>query len=172
MNNNLTNKKFFVFDVETNGLYGEAFAVGAVVYENGQEIARFSGIAEANSIDNPWVIENVLPHLGELKNFDSKLEMRNAFWDFWKQHKDGAFCFADVGSPVESNFFRKCIEDDLGGRQWDGPYPLHEVASVLLTKGIDPDVSRTEFTGYEGTPHNPVYDSIASYKTLIKALSL
>lgn len=34
-------KKIFSFDAETDGLYGNPFAVAAIVYQDGQEIARF-----------------------------------------------------------------------------------------------------------------------------------
>ena len=37
------NKKIFSFDAETNGLWGQAFSIGAVVYEDGRELP-FTGI--------------------------------------------------------------------------------------------------------------------------------
>lgn len=164
-------QKLFSFDVETDGLYGDGFAVGAVVFENGVEVARFSGIAEQEKVKNEWVKENVLPHLSSLPQFESKKELRDSFWEFWMQHKDGAVCIGDFGSPVESYWFRQCVEDDLDARQWDGPYPLHEVGTLLLAKGIDPDINRIQFSGYEGVAHNPVDDAIASVLTWIKANS-
>lgn len=52
--------KLFVFDVESDGLYGDGFAVGAVVFDDGKEVARFSGIAEPEKLENDWVKANVL----------------------------------------------------------------------------------------------------------------
>ena len=164
--------KLFVFDVETDGLYGDGFAVGAVVLEDGKEVARFSGIAEPEKVKNEWVRENVIPHLDGLTEFPTRKDMRNAFWEFWMKHRDGALCFADFGSPVESGFFRACVTDDPERRMWDGPYPLHEVGTLLLAAGIDPDIDRVEFSGLKNLKkHNPVDDALASAITIDKALS-
>lgn len=104
-----------------------------------------------------------------LTPFESRREMRDAFWDFYMKYKDNALIIADFETPAESHFLHQCIEDDLENRQWEGPYPLHEVGTMLLAKGLDPDLNRIEFSGYNGVQHNPVEDAIASALTWIKA---
>jgi len=57
-------KKCFSFDAETDGLWGKAFAIAALVYdENGNEIARFMGRLADSVVTNDWVKQNVLPQL-------------------------------------------------------------------------------------------------------------
>ena len=52
-------------DAETNGLWGQAFAIGAILYsEDGSEAARFVGRCPIQGEKvNPWVAENVLPQM-------------------------------------------------------------------------------------------------------------
>ena len=38
---NNVEKNVFSFDAETNGLWGKAFAIGAVLYKNGNETEKF-----------------------------------------------------------------------------------------------------------------------------------
>ena len=54
----------FSFDAETNGLWGQAFALGALVYdESGAEVARFVGRCPIEGEVKEWVEANVLPQL-------------------------------------------------------------------------------------------------------------
>lgn len=163
----------FSFDAETDGLHGDVWAIGAVVQdEHGTEIARFAGQVDPADLTNQWVIENVVPHVN-LPVFSTRLELRDAFWKFWLANKNDALCIADVGSPVESGLFSACIADDLGARQWSGPYPLHEVATLLFAAGVDPDLNRVEFSGLSGLiQHNPVDDAIASAACWRKAMKI
>ena len=127
-------KNVFYFDAETDGLYGAVWAIGAVVQtHDGVEIARFAGQVDPSDLTDGWVRENIAAHI--------KLPR----------------------SPVESGLFRACVEDSPAERTWEGPYPLHEVATLLLAAGIDPDIDRVEFSGLTGlTKHNPIDDSLAS----------
>ncbi|MCF6094544.1 hypothetical protein L1765_11275 [Microaerobacter geothermalis] len=164
--------KVFCFDVETDGLYGAPFAVGAVVLsESGEEIERFAGIAQIK-IKNDWVKQNVLPNLEGLQKYETDVDLREAFWDIYQKHKGDSYILVDVGYPVETNFLRQVILDDLENRQWNGPYPLYDVSSVLQAKGIDPDVNRIEYSGLKGLkPHNPADDALASAMTFIKVMA-
>lgn len=168
----LYKKKIISLDVETDGLYGDGFAVGAYVFENGREIDRFVGIAEIERIQDPWVLENVVYALKNIPVYSSRLDLRNNFWNFWTKNKDQAIIISDYGSPVESYFFRKCIEDDIKNRQWLGPYPLHEVATMLLSKGIDPDINRIEYVhnllSHTPKKHHPLDDALVSLLTWVQ----
>lgn len=54
-------------DAETNGLWGRMFAIGAIAYdESGNRISIFQGRTSMKEVDNPWVIENVVPHLQDI----------------------------------------------------------------------------------------------------------
>ena len=62
----MNNKKVFSWDAETNGLWGAAFAIGAVIYENGVETKKFYTRCPIAGDVNPWVQENVLPQMENL----------------------------------------------------------------------------------------------------------
>jgi hypothetical protein len=164
-------KNLFVVDAETDGLYGAVWAIGTVVLrEDGSELDRFAGQVDPSDLTDSWVRENVAAHIS-LPRFATRQELRDAFWAFWTRHRESAMCVADVGSPVESGLFRTCVADDPASRMWNGPYPLHEVATVLLCAGVDPDVDRVAFSGLTGlTKHNPVDDSLASGHSWLKAM--
>ena len=59
--------KILSIDAETNGLWGKAFAIGAVLYENGEEIKTFLSRCPINGNVDKWVSENVLPQLEDVK---------------------------------------------------------------------------------------------------------
>ena len=172
----LNNKNIFSLDCETNGLYGDCFAVGVIILSpEGLIIDKFSGISQVEEVTNDWVKENVLPELSGLKIFSTRKQMRDAFWEFWIKHKDTCICISDIGVPVESGFFKQCVLDDLDNRQWDAPYPLHEVSTLLFAKGVDPDINRIEYSDINTETikqHNPVDDAYVSGLCWIKALEV
>ena len=159
----------FSVDAETNGLYGDVWAIGAVVLSpDGKMVDSFSGQVENPVITDQWVLTNIVPYVS-LPKYKSARELRDAFWSFWMKNKATCLAIADYAYPVESNLFRLCINDDVS-RTWDGPYPLHEVATLLYAAGIDPNISREEFSGmYHLTKHNPLDDAYLSALTWIKA---
>ena len=160
-------KKVFSFDAETNGLWGQAFAVGALVYgESGTEIARFVGRCPIEGEVDGWVAENVLPQLAELpKTCSSYEELLAAFAEFYLANKADADVLVHMGYIVETRILRDMHERGLIG-DWDGPYPLYDVSGNLEQAGEDP----TSVDGYAkkhgltvgefvGGTHNPLYDS-------------
>lgn len=163
--------KTFCFDAETDGLYGDVWAIGAVV-QDGDTVKVFAGQIDASGLQSEWVRENVAPFVS-LPGYESARALRDAFWVFWLSHREGALCLADFGTPVESGLFRACVADDPNARQWLGPYPLHEVGTALLCAGIDPDIDRIDFSGLNDlVRHNPVDDARASLECWFKATSL
>ncbi len=163
-------KKIFSFDAETNGLWGQAFAIGALVYdEQGNEIERFVGRLPDAEVTDAWVKENVLPKIGDIPvthdNYDALLA---AFAEFYKANKASADVVVHMGFIVEVKILRDLHERGLIG-DWDAPYPLYDVSGNLQAAGADPTsvdkfaqehgLSVGEFTG--GT-HNPLYDSAAT----------
>lgn len=166
-----------IVDAEGNGLYGTAFAVGAVLMNTkGEVVDRFYARAplpdgEAHS---RWVETNVLPAL-DPETHGSVREMRHAFWAWFQAHKAGATVFGDIGSPVVSGLFRACVWDDPDARMWSVPYPLHEVATVLWTVGLDPDTDREWFaaellSGREVRKHHPGWNAEVSGLVVLKAM--
>ena len=161
----------FSFDAETDGLYGEAFAIGAVVVEeSGRVTASFGGKCVAPGVASVWVRENCLPHLDRLPDYDSREALREAFWAFYLQYRSIAVPVADVPYPVEAQLLRACVQHDPEERTWLAPFPLIDVASAFFAKGLDPHTDRMAFSGFAGRPHDPVCDATASALCLLRLL--
>lgn len=165
----------FVFDAETDGLYGRCFAVGwAILTKGSTTIHRDGAQVHQPEISNQWVKDNVLPHLDGVPQVKTYLEMRERFWKALRDAMAaGCTIWADCGSPVESGLIRECVADDPSARQFDGPYPLHEVATLLLARGVDPQIPRFGgewIGGLELKQHNPIDDAVASGLLLLRHL--
>lgn len=52
--------KIFSFDAETSGLYGQAFAIGAVVTDDSGEVARYIFRCPVAGETDKWVAKNSL----------------------------------------------------------------------------------------------------------------
>lgn len=178
----MSDSLFMVFDVESVGLHGEGFAAGWVVV-NAKGETQGGGLAHCppenarGSRQNlEWVKANVgLPEVNgrdpDRGQWLTPREVRDAFWRDWMWWKaKGARLAADVAWPVEARFLAACIDDDLQVREWDGPYPLIDIASVRFAAGLDPlgTESRRED---EQPAHHPGGDAKQSARLLCEALS-
>lgn len=160
-------KKLLVFDCEATWLHGDAFAVGAIVYDLNQQliIDRFELLAtEALLHCVDWVRQHVLPHLHSMPRCHSLVELREAFFEFYLRHKEECACFSDVGFPVETNFLSAIVRDDPE-RAFLMPYPLYDVVNY-----VDITISRIEQCGVQGLRHHhPLDDAIASAYCLLQS---
>jgi hypothetical protein len=168
--------RYFVMDCESIGLHGETFAVGYVVVDgSGAEIdsgllACDPGLARGDDEGRAWVAEHVRIDADDVWCDDPR-DVRHEFWSYWMQHKGaGAILFADCAWPVEARFLAACVDDDPKGRCWDGPYPLHDVASVRLAVGFDPLATVDRLPG-ELPAHDPLNDARQSARLLVEALN-
>lgn len=165
---------FFIFDVESIGLHGEAFAVAGGIYYNGACQYEFCfscpiDDASGDPDDREWIKHNV-PVMDQTHRLPSKI--REAFWSEWEKAKKqypGIVAAAECLWPVEAGFFISCIRDNMPDRKWQGPYPFHDISSVMLAAGMDP--MRT----YERKPselpaHHPLGDTRQSARLLYEAL--
>lgn len=158
-------KKIFSFDAETNGLWGKAFSIAAIVYnENGEEIARFIGRCPIEGETNSWVAENVLPKMTDIPDSHGSYgELLKAFADFYLANKADADIIVHMGVPVESTLLRDAHSLGFIG-DWDGPFPLIDLAGNLQQIGENPTSVDEYVTKYglkvsESNTHNPLYDS-------------
>jgi len=166
----------FSFDAETNGLWGEAFAIGALVYdENGVEVARFVGRCPIEGEVNEWVEANVLPQVAGLpvthRDYESLLADFSKF--YLEYRKKEADFIVHIGVPVEAKLLLDMRQRGLIG-DWDGPYPLLDLAGMLLQAGEDPasvDAYVKKYAlrvgEFKGGTHNPLYDSAAAAQVYI-----
>lgn len=160
--------KVFSFDAETNGLWGQAFAVSAAVYENGKLVADFTAYLGPDGVTDGWVRENVLPNLNDLVQTHSSYDdMLADFAKFYLDNKSDADVIIHMGVPVESKVIIDMHSRGFIGDR-DGPYPLIDIAGNLQQAGENPTsvdeyakkygvaVDPAKFVG--GT-HNPLFDS-------------
>jgi hypothetical protein len=159
--------KVFSFDAETDGLWGQAFAIGALVYdERGNEVDRFVGRLPGEAVTNEWVRDNVLPQMAGIPvTHESYDQLLADFAKFYLANKQDAHVIVHMGYIVEAKVLRDIYERGFIG-EWDGPFPLYDVSGNLQAAGADPtsvDKFAAEHslkvTEFEGGTHNPLYDS-------------
>jgi hypothetical protein len=104
--------------------------------------------------------------------------MRNAFWEWFKAAKEKAdYVLVDNGYPVEARFLIDCQDDDIEARYWDHPFPLLDLAGILLQVGEKPLTVRAKFVedriaGVPAMRHNPRWDAWVSALAAFKAFEL
>lgn len=177
----ITDKPLLVFDVESIGLHGEAFAVGFVVVEPANEWQEvLSGLyscpieaARGLHSDYVWVKDHVRIHLPseyravERLPVDTPSLVRAGFWGIWREWAErGALLCADTPWPVEANFLSQCIDDLSPTANWEGPYPLIDITSICKAVGLE---SIERLPG-ELPEHNPLQDARHSVRCLRLAL--
>ena len=161
-------ENILVFDVESTSLFGSGFAFGVVVYNRGgSEVDRLElKSKEGQELANDWVKQNVIPHLEDMPSCETDIELRDAFYNFYMKHKETAEIWSDCNFPVETNFLNDVVKDDIEGRQWNMPYPLKDISTV-----VDININRTEECGIVGLrKHNPLDDAKASAYFLLKTI--
>lgn len=161
---------YMVFDVESIGLHGEGFAYGYVVISaDGRQFdagrrATDPVYARGPASGHRWVKENVPEMECEAAN---TYTLRAHFWERWQHWKaEGALLVADCAWPVEARFLAACVDDQSSVREWQGPYPLHELASFMVAAGMDPMAT------YERLPDEPQHDPLGDAKQSARLLMM
>jgi hypothetical protein len=172
---------WLVFDVESVGLHGEGFAVAWVVVDSaGRECeARLEACPSSEAQGTPsgraWVRGNC-PDLPVTRA--TPQEVRQEFWRAWLHWKDqGAVMVADYGWPVETRFLAACVDDVRSAatsgetmadsaRDFEGPFPLHELASLLIGSGAAPQ-EHLKRLPRELPEHDPLADTRHSVRLLL-----
>lgn len=167
-------------DVESNGLHGAAFAVGAVLIKaDGKILDEFMARCPIEGDVDKWVKDNVLkPMKGFEQTHGDSRSMRDDFWQWYKVAKAKSdYVLVDNGYPVEARFLLNCQDDDLDERYWDHPFPLLDLSSMLLQVGLKPLSVRYQFVtdelnGDEILQHNPRFDAYVSALAAIKVFKM
>lgn len=165
------------FDIEANGLHGNAFAVGAVVLTaDGKVHDEFSGRCDIEEKVDPWVADNVIPVISDMPvNFGSYKELREGFWQWYlKTEPEADYVLVSNGYPVEYRFLLQCQEDNLNERYWQHPFPILDLTSLLLAAGHDP-ASKNKVTSQivkenQFYRHNPLHDAKIAALTALQVL--
>lgn len=157
-------EKIMFLDAETDGLYGPFISIAAKVLDKKSgtiEDSLYIGIAkDVLQVADEWTKENVLPYLGDYKEFKAQEELLEYFWAFYVQKREETEIVGDTIFPVEDRLFASCVQMDVKNRMFLAPYPLLDLSSMLYAKGIDPMIEREKLVDHciEGTKHNAMYD--------------
>lgn len=159
--------KIISLDCETNGLGGLAFAVAAVLTDKLGQAAIWTGRSPISGEVDGWVAANVLPAITDmsenLADYDALVKGWRAWYGQVRAAWPDVLVIGHVVWPVEARFLWDAHQDE----PFSGPYPLLDVAPLLLAAGHDP----TSVDGYLdanglpkplGSPHHPLYDARAA----------
>lgn len=163
----MKNNKILSFDAETNGLWGQAFSIGAVLMdkETGETEKQFVSRCPIGEETNSWVKENVLPEMEEIPETHSDyLSMLSDFMEWYKENKEGSDIIVHMCLPVEAKLFLDAHISGIIG-DWDAPYPLIDIAAfpeILDSVDAYNKNNGIEVPSFSGGTHNPLYDSISA----------
>jgi hypothetical protein len=162
--------RFISIDAETNGLAGRAFAVAMTLSDHTGELDHVVYRCPIGEDVDNWVAKNVLPQIEDVEvncnDYDGMLHnLREARFP-WAE--DGTTTIGHVIWPVEA---RLLLDMYPGENIWSGPYPLVDVASVLLARGhnplsVDDYLAEHGIPAPDGSPHHPLYDARAAERCL------
>ena len=162
--------KIISLDAETNGLWGQPFAVAFITFSaEGVELDRATFRCPIEGNVNSWVESNVLPEMEDIKlTHDTYSSMLKAIGEWWLANKEGASVLWHMGHIVESHVFRELHRVGAIG-DWDAPYTPIELSVLLESAGypadsVDGYVVKKGLTlpNFKGGTHNPLYDAAAA----------
>jgi hypothetical protein len=165
---------FLVFDVESVGLYGEGFSWGGVLIDRkGNEIDRWCYWTDPRNAfghddDREWVNLNI-PIPGFMVTCSDTKSVQRSFYKVWGELRlQRVILASDCPFPVEAGFLMDCM-DLPEALNPNSPYPLIDVASVLLANGMD------LLATYDRLPnelpiHDPLCDARQSARILARCL--
>lgn len=186
----LSRRGIISIDVESNGLYGQPFCVGAIEMDwGGRVIGKYIDRCPIDEVEDDWVKENVLPQITDIEENQPSLEALEISFRGWlaravESHwRKGAkpIILVDIGFPVDQSFlygvFKSIRHKDPDIVKELSPYPLYDLGSILAGAGLDPDVSRGDFSrelrpsGRMGT-HHPLTDAELSALCLVLTIRI
>ncbi len=105
MNHN-EHKNCFSIDAESDGLYGEVFAIAVAVTDSeGNLLDRFSEKCISPGVQDEWTQIHCLPYLENIPDCTSRIKLRQDFWSFYLKYRNNCIIVADVPYLVEAQLF-------------------------------------------------------------------
>ena len=172
--------KVLCFDIESNGLHGEAFAVAGILMNSKREIiSQFTSRCPIVGPVDEWVAANVLGPMEDMPDTapDART-MRDAFWEWYMEVKSSADMIVAANPyPVEARFLIACQNDDMAAREFDHPFPYYDLSSLLYSHGYKTPAKRRDFVkkavqDATGDSHNPLWDATATAMAALSASEL
>jgi hypothetical protein len=151
-------------DVESNGLRGRPFAIGAVVLDDRRVRNTFTDRCPIDMPVDPWVAANVLAAVQHMPVSSPDYETMLGHFRAWRETAATEVpVVTHVGWPVEARLFADAYGADPE-TAFAGPFPLHDVASMLWLAGEDPlsvegYLAKHQIRRPPGQAHDPVFDA-------------
>lgn len=172
--------KFLCFDLESNGLHGQAFAIGALVIDaTGKVYDQFMARIRVTKKMDEWVKENVVPVIDDMPiTHKTYPEMCEDFWQWFVAAQEiSDYVLVSNGYPVEYRFLLDCQGADIDERYWQHPFPIIDLSSLLLPLGELKDASKSKLMAkvqkqHDFRPHHPLDDAKATILVAFEALKL
>lgn len=158
------------FDTEFTGLSKDTTLISlGMISENGRTFYAEFNDYNKKQVDD-WIKENVITHLRfgsdyswipiiDFEHYEmkcSRYEARNALYEWLSQ-------FESIELWSDCLAYDWVLFCDLFGGAMTIPknvyYIPFDIATLMKTKGIDPDVNREEYSGIQGTKHNALHDA-------------
>jgi len=171
---NLLDRDLVIIDVESNGLWGQPFAVGAVRMTSGGRVIRSFGMrCNIDEVPDEWIINNEIEEmLEEFPKVDNVGDLMAEFMG-WYGGEGDRNTFVDAGFPVDCRFL-DIMRTSTKWRSYS-PYPLYDISSIIMAAGEPPNVDRLEYAEEligekRGVAHDPLWDAELSGLCAIRAL--
>lgn len=170
----LLKRDLIIVDVESNGLWGQPFAVGAVRMTSGGRVIRnFAMRCNIDEVPDEWIVENEIEELLEgLPKVEDPKALMGEFIK-WYSDQESRNTFVDTGFPVDCRFMDFMRLDT----EWQSysPYPLYDISSIIVAAGDPSNVDRLEYAEElvgekKGAAHDPLWDAELSGLCAIRAL--
>ena len=164
------NNPIISIDVESDGLYGQCLAIAAVVRDVGKTEDTFlARVGGTYTIKDKWVAKHIIPKIVCIPvTHDNSEAMEEAFWSFWLKWRGQATAIGYCSSTIEAALFNRCVMRNVEERNFQGPYLLHDVATLLHVTGHDSLLIEKFIhdkgikVDHDGGPHHPMYDCLAA----------
>ena len=171
----------FTFKSETDGLWGQAFFISAIVINHsGEVVDQFIGKSNIDSVKDGWAVNHILPTLISVEvTHESYERMLKAFARFYMKWENNSTMVINNGYMIETKVIRDMYDFGFIG-EWDAPAPLYDVVNFLQMAEECPGIeyyaqSHGLLSNYSGkvppesTLHDPyvigiVYNHLASLK--------
>ena len=159
--------KILSFDLETNNLHGQPFAIGAVLIDgHGVVHDSFTARCPIKGEPDDWVKANVIPVIEDMAQTHGSYEdMREAFWRWYvPAEATSDYVLVSNGYPVEYRFLIDCQDANLDERYWQHPFPILDLASLLIAVGQEPGAYKNQLRkkvrkGASFVQHHPFDDA-------------
>lgn len=173
-----TDQTFFIFDIESLGLYGPGFAFAAGIFDTAGNEAQ-AAIAHVSITpkmaqgvskeDLDWVKRNVKLS-PQSRKCPTLRELRSYLWACWedakREHPGLMMAMAFEAHGQCGNFLRLCAKNAPSKRKHDEPLTI---ASIMFAAGMDPMAEYGRLDN-EKPAHNPLADIRQSARLLAEAI--